>query len=112
MLYYAPIDYSDLSTYQTLAARLLPSEKKHGTIGNRIFYLAIPPTIYETVILNLGESGLSREEGCYSHIVIEKPIGRDLASVRRLNTVLTPTSRKSRSTAWTIILPRRRSRIS
>ncbi len=50
-----------------------------------MFYLAIPPQVFESVIHNLGTAGLSREDlGC-SHIVIEKPFGRDLASARKLN---------------------------
>jgi glucose-6-phosphate 1-dehydrogenase len=88
LLYYATIDYGDPSTYRALKARLLDPEKKHHTVGNRIFVLAVPPTVFETVIANLGEAGLSREEGCYSHVVIEKPIGRDLASAERLNALL------------------------
>ncbi len=87
-LYYAPLDYGDVNAYGTLAARLRLLEEKHGTLGNRIFYLAIPPTLYETVVLNLGEAGLSRGEGGYSHVVIEKPLGRDLASARNLNAIL------------------------
>ncbi len=87
-LYYSSIEYTDTSTYRILMERLVPPEKKYGTIGNRIFVLAVPPEVFETVILNLGEAGLSKEKGCYSHVVIEKPIGRDLASARRLNAVL------------------------
>jgi glucose-6-phosphate 1-dehydrogenase len=83
---YCPIDYSVQETYaQSLKEKLLQLEKKHRTEGNRIFYLAIPPTLYENVISNLGTTGLSREEGGYTHVVIEKPFGRDLDSARRLN---------------------------
>src|SRR5574340_1342871 len=87
-LYYQPVDYGDLSSYRVLRERLLPREKKHATTGNRIYYLAVPPGVYETVIRNLGEAGLTREERCYSHVMIEKPLGRDLESARQLNAVL------------------------
>ncbi len=86
---YCPIEYTVQETYaQSLKERLLQLEKKHKTEGNRIFYLAIPPTLYENVISNLGTTGLSREEGGYTHAVIEKPFGRDLDSARRLNRIV------------------------
>jgi glucose-6-phosphate 1-dehydrogenase len=88
-IYYAPIDYTVQETYaKSLTENLLQLEKKHQTGGNRIFYLAIPPTLYENVIFNLGETGLSREEGGYTHVVIEKPFGRDLDSAKRLNRIV------------------------
>jgi glucose-6-phosphate 1-dehydrogenase len=65
---------------------MLPKlESKYETKGNRIFYLAIPPTVFEDVIHNLGGAGLAAEESGCSHVVIEKPFGNDLASARRLN---------------------------
>ena len=76
------------NTYGSLKEKLLSSESHHQTLGNRIFYLAIPPTLYEDVILNLGATGLSRQEKGYTHVVIEKPFGRDLESARRLNATL------------------------
>jgi glucose-6-phosphate 1-dehydrogenase len=44
--------------------------------------------VYETVVTNLGESGLSREERGFSHVVIEKPFGRDLDSAIKLNNTI------------------------
>jgi len=86
---YAPTNYTAPETYtQSLRQKLLQLEKRHQTGGNRIFYLAIPPTLYEKVISNLGTTGLSREEGGYTHVVIEKPFGRDLDSARRLNRIV------------------------
>lgn len=88
-LYYAQVDYALAESYsQLLKGMLLLLEKKHQTGGNCIFYLAVPPTLYEDVILNLRVSGLPREAGGYTHMVIEKPFGRDLDSARRLNGVL------------------------
>lgn len=89
-LYYSPIDYVETkSSISSLLKKKLPSlEKKHQTGGNRIFYLALPPTIYENVIMNLGIAGLSRGDTGYTRIVIEKPFGRDLDSARKLNGIL------------------------
>jgi len=85
-LYYCPFDYGSRASYTVDLAEILPRlESKHQTRGNRIFYLAIPPTVFEEVIHNLGAAGLSREEKGCSLVVIEKPFGRDLASARKLN---------------------------
>jgi glucose-6-phosphate 1-dehydrogenase len=87
-LCYCNIDYAEAGTYSAIKDKLEPLEKKYQSGGNRIFYLAVPPDIYETVILNLGESGLSKEKDGYSHVVIEKPFGRDTDSARSLNAAL------------------------
>ncbi len=85
-LYYTKFDYAVQESYLTGLRDELPAlESKHQTGGNRIFYLAVPPTVFEEVIGNLGAAGLSREDKGCSHIVIEKPFGRDLASARKLN---------------------------
>jgi glucose-6-phosphate 1-dehydrogenase len=85
-VYYTTFDYGSREAYTKQLADKLPElEKLHGTAGNRIYYLAIPPTVFEEVIHNLGAAGLSREDKGCSHIVIEKPFGRDLPSARKLN---------------------------
>ncbi|MEW6002506.1 MAG: glucose-6-phosphate dehydrogenase [Nitrospirota bacterium] len=88
-LYYSFFDYNVPESYiKCLKEEILPLEEKHHTEGNRIFYLAIPPSIFETVIMNLGATGLTIEDKGFTNIVIEKPFGRDLDSARRLNGVL------------------------
>ena len=88
-LYHAPVDYASPESYRgPLREGLLQLEKRHRTGRNRIFYLALPPTVYQEVIANLGLAGLSHEENGYTRIVIEKPFGRDLDSARELNRIL------------------------
>ena len=88
-LYYVSCDLTASESYNRLLKKKLPSlEEKHQTRGNRIFYLATPPSIFEPIILNLGITGLSNKSKGYTHIIIEKPFGRDLNSARRLNNVL------------------------
>ncbi len=85
-VYYSTFDYGSRKSYTVDLADILPRlESRHQTQGNRIFYLAIPPTVFEEVVHNLGAAGLAREERGCSHVVIEKPFGDDLASARRLN---------------------------
>jgi len=89
-LYYSPFNYTDQISYEKHLKEKIPSlEERHHTNRNRVFYLAIPPSILESVIMNLGEAGLSVEENGYSHIVIEKPFGRSFETARNLNKVLT-----------------------
>ncbi|MCL7454691.1 MAG: glucose-6-phosphate dehydrogenase [Anaerolineae bacterium] len=77
-------DYGDPGTYQRLAERLARFDADAGTEGNRLFYLATPPTLYPIIVEQLGQAGLNRSPG-WTHIVIEKPFGHDLESAQRLN---------------------------
>ncbi len=48
----------------------------------RLFYLALPPKLFDGVCAAIGQSGLKTPN---SRIVLEKPIGRDLASAQKIN---------------------------
>jgi glucose-6-phosphate 1-dehydrogenase len=48
----------------------------------RVFYLATSPDLYGPVCRNLGKHGLANQ---HARVVLEKPIGRDLASAREVN---------------------------
>ena len=88
-LHYRAIDYRDSESYRKNLAEVLPSlEKVADTGGNRIFYLATPPGVYEDIIRTLHLSGLAKQAGSSVKLVIEKPFGHDLESSRNLNTVL------------------------
>jgi glucose-6-phosphate 1-dehydrogenase len=52
---------------------------------NRLFYLATPPDSYQTIVERISGAGLSGQAGGFSRIIVEKPLGRDLASARSLN---------------------------
>ncbi len=71
-------------TYQQVAERLeeLASE---GASKNHLFYLATPPSLFSTIVKQLGQAGLNKEDGHWSRIIIEKPFGRDLESAKALN---------------------------
>lgn len=87
-LSYTQVEYDRRDSFLSLKKRIASLEKKHDTGGNRICYLAVPPTVYEQAVSNLGASGLSRGEKGLTHVVIEKPVGHDLESSRRLNAIL------------------------
>jgi glucose-6-phosphate 1-dehydrogenase len=85
-LHYQPLDYDQIADYRTLAGRLDGLAAADGIGGNRLYNLAIPPTLYHRVALRLAEVGLAAEEGDrWVRLVVEKPFGRDLASARELD---------------------------
>jgi glucose-6-phosphate 1-dehydrogenase len=89
-LHYVTGTFDDLNAYLHLGERLQKQDEAHGTGGNRLFYLATPPTAYAPISQRLGEAGLVRgsRTGGWARIVVEKPFGRDLPSARALNDAL------------------------
>src|SRR5437762_5253063 len=74
--------------YDDLKRRLARFDAEMGTEGDRLFYLATPPTQYTSIVGALGRHELVRNGNGWSRIVVEKPFGRDLASARSLSTAL------------------------
>ena len=91
-MYYCQSDFNDREGYQKLADILERLDREKGTEGNRMYYLATPPTLDSEIIFQLGGAGLARpaagqygDQESWTRIVIEKPFGRDLASAQKLN---------------------------
>jgi glucose-6-phosphate 1-dehydrogenase len=55
--------------------------------GNRLFYLATPPDVFDDLVIGIREGGLNKSAG-WVRIVVEKPFGHDLESARQLNRLL------------------------
>ena len=84
-------EYQENELYLHLSKELKVLNKKFGTGGNHIFYLATPPQLYNVIPRFLSENGLITESGetsPWSRVVVEKPFGHDLASAVRLDTEL------------------------
>ena len=77
LLHYVDGDYNEGATFSKLRTELGEAERP-------THYLAIPPTLFEAVIRELGESGCANG----ARVIIEKPFGRDLATARELNSVV------------------------
>src|SRR5688572_12752849 len=77
LLRYVDGDYREPDTYQRLGQALSDAERP-------LHYLAIPPSMFETVIEGLSKCGCTSE----ARVVVEKPFGRDLESARSLNRTL------------------------
>lgn len=80
-------DYSDPSTYSALAKRCAQLEKDWKTKAIRIFHMATPPVLFGVIPHMLADAGLSRDRE-RARIVVEKPIGHDVDSARKLNRAL------------------------
>ena len=80
--------FDDEKAYVNLRAKLEQVDASHGTKGNRLYYLAVAPEHFATIIEHLGRAGLiysPHQEGPWSRVVIEKPFGHDLKSALALN---------------------------
>jgi glucose-6-phosphate 1-dehydrogenase len=77
--------FEDEAGYAALRERLDQIDRERGATVNRLFYLATPPSAYSGILTNLNACGLSKEDGGYSRVIVEKPFGRDLESARALN---------------------------
>jgi glucose-6-phosphate 1-dehydrogenase len=86
-LCYLQGDFDDPNAYRELKSLLERLDQERGTGGNRVFYLATPPSAYSEIIHHLGESGLAQpgKPDAWCRIIVEKPFGRDLESARELN---------------------------
>ncbi len=76
LLRYVSGNYNDPSTFKALKQTL-------GKARRPAHYLAIPPSLFATVIQGLGAAGLAEQ----ARVIVEKPFGRDLASARELNRI-------------------------
>jgi glucose-6-phosphate 1-dehydrogenase len=60
-------------------------EAVRQTGGNRLFYLATPPSAFAPIARELGRTGMLKENGSWRRLIVEKPFGTDLASAKALN---------------------------
>jgi glucose-6-phosphate 1-dehydrogenase len=80
-LHYRCADFADLESFKRLAQALRDLDQQYKTNGNRIFYMALPPSVYKSAAHLIGQVGLADEHhngNGWSRIVVEKPFGTDL----------------------------------
>ena len=85
LLYYEGGDFSGDDIYRRVGEELDRAEEAHGGRKNALFYLSVPPSLFEPISNGLGRLGLNDQSEGWRRIVIEKPFGRDLQSARQLN---------------------------
>lgn len=88
-LQYVAGSSDDQSLYEELDTKIYGAESK-GQGSNVIFYLAVPPTLYESIFTKLAEHNLSkpRTDDTYVRILLEKPFGRDFNTAQELDAKL------------------------
>ncbi len=71
--------------YARLASTLARLDEQRHTGGNRLFYLAVPPSAILGIAQQLQAAGLAQSSTGWARIIVEKPFGHDLESARILN---------------------------
>jgi glucose-6-phosphate 1-dehydrogenase len=87
-LHYIQGSFDDADSFRELKRQLDENDEKLGTEGNRLYYLATPPSVFAKVVQQLAAVGLGPKDQAkgWSRVVVEKPFGTDLDSARALQT--------------------------
>jgi glucose-6-phosphate 1-dehydrogenase len=81
---YISMDFQQSNAYSRLREKLNILQKSHNIPANIIFYLAVPPQLYDTIPPHLAKMGLNQEEDGWKRLIIEKPFGFNLNSAIEL----------------------------
>ncbi|MGM4986707.1 glucose-6-phosphate dehydrogenase [Tardiphaga sp. 841_E9_N1_2] len=81
-------DPGEPESFDRMREQLDKLEEARGTGGNRLFYLATPPSAFAPIARQLGRTGMLKENGSWRRLVVEKPFGTDLESAKKLNSEL------------------------
>ena len=82
-LFYETADLLNKESYSNLDDRICKFSKEDRT-NNVIYYLAVPPNVFEPIVENLAYKNLCKEKK-HSKIIVEKPFGQDKKSAHALN---------------------------
>lgn len=88
MIHYYQFDFTELAGFLVLKEYLKDLDILAGTQGNRVFYLAVAPEYFETIVQGLQLCQMSEGKAGFKRLVIEKPFGKDLMTARKLNNKL------------------------
>ena len=87
MIHPIMLDATDPKSFNKLAQVLDSHESDWASKAERVFYLATPPSLFEPIAIGLGAVGLAQDRE-HVRLVVEKPLGNDLASFHQINDVL------------------------
>ncbi len=83
---YVATDFADDHGEDEVLEVLRLLDEQRGTAGNRVYYLAVPPAAFETIVNELGERRGGGDG--WTRLIVEKPFGHDAASADELNRIL------------------------
>jgi glucose-6-phosphate 1-dehydrogenase len=84
-MHYVATDFADEGGENKLQELLTKCDEERGLGGNRVYYLAVPPGAFPTIVDALGKR---RSSSGWTRLIVEKPFGHDLASAKELNAML------------------------
>lgn len=84
--------FDDAESYKNLKRKLIDLDlKTFKHCSNKLFYLAVPPDLYPTILENISRYGLTiacSDGDGWTRILIEKPFGRDDETAKKLDMLL------------------------
>ncbi len=82
---YIGTEFDDSEGEDRVGQVLEEIDAEHGTGGNRLYYLAVPPQAFTITVTEIGRR---RHKEGWVRLIVEKPFGRDLSSALELNELL------------------------
>ncbi|HEY3541143.1 MAG TPA: glucose-6-phosphate dehydrogenase [Gaiellaceae bacterium] len=82
---YVSTDFADEGGEDRLEQMIEQCEQEKDLGGNRVYYLAVPPPAFPTIVEALSKR---KDNRGWTRLIVEKPFGHDLASARELNHLL------------------------
>ncbi len=82
---YVATDFADDGGEERVIKCLNKLDEERGTSSNRVYYLAVPPSAIEAIVVAMGKH---RSTTGWTRLIVEKPFGYDLESARHLNAVI------------------------
>lgn len=83
--HYIAIDPAVSDSYLCLKSIMSDLRDKIGSGGNTLYYLSVPPELYEVIPRNLAKHGYNNDSDGWKRLIIEKPFGSDYESAMKLN---------------------------
>ena len=83
--------FDQSESYVRLMGKLKAIDDRWGQCSNKLFHLSVPPNLYEGILRQISESGLSKPcaQGLgWTRVLIEKPFGNDITMARTLDKLL------------------------
>jgi glucose-6-phosphate 1-dehydrogenase len=84
-LHYLSMDFADSAREDEAHELLAKLDEEEQLGGNRVFYLAVPPPAFPTIVEAIGKR---RDDLGWVRVVVEKPFGHDLESAQQLTATL------------------------
>ena len=87
MLFFVNLSVDDPAGFSALGSKLDIIEHEGQRTGDRVYYLAVPPSLFVPTIEQLARARFVAppDATSFARVIVEKPIGRDLASAQAIN---------------------------